>query len=78
MDHSVLIADDKVSLVPQMLEWCEKHIGEPRPHHPIHEAEEGWIDYFDGEWAHEWQYLGGISFWFARKRDAVLFQLTWA
>jgi hypothetical protein len=77
MDHSVSVPEDRIDLVPQMVEWCEQNIGEQRPGHPLHEAQEGWIDYLEGDWAHEWQFLGGVSFWFWRKKDAVLFQLTW-
>lgn len=39
---------------PEFLEqvsaWCESRWGEARAGNILHEAQEGWIDYFDGEW----------------------------
>lgn len=61
--------------------WCRENIGEPRPHHPIFEAEDGWMDYFEGCWAVD--YLVNHdgrdvhSFWFEYDRDRTLFKLTW-
>ena len=39
---------------PKFLEqvsvWCESRWGEARAGNILQEAQEGWIDYFDGEW----------------------------
>ena len=76
--HSVSVPFEKCHLLAQMKTWCEEHIGEERPYHPIWEAIEGWIDYFDGDWAFNNEVVEeGFSFWFAKTRDQVRFQLTW-
>lgn len=76
--HSVSVPFEKSHLLEQMKTWCLEHVGEERPHHPIWEAIEGWIDYFDGEWAFNNEVVEeGFSFWFERTRDQVQFQLTW-
>lgn len=68
----------------EMLLWCQTHVGPERPHHPIFEAEEGWLDYFEGDWAHTTIFdddappgRNTYSFWFARPEDRTLFTLTW-
>lgn len=64
-----------------MLAWCTDHIGPRRPHHPISEAESGWLDYFEGDWAVERLVDDHgdnvVSFWFARLEDQTLFKLAW-
>lgn len=64
-------------------QWCEQHVGECRPGDIFQEAQEGWIDYFDGDWqliqhngAHDMP--AGWVFWFANKSDQTQFQLTWS
>lgn len=68
-----------------MIEWCVLNVGERRPNHPIHEAYEGWMDYFDGLWAVDYLMIDNLrgesrghhSFWFARGKDKTLFSLIW-
>jgi len=55
----------------EMLNWCRENIGEDRCGHPMREAQEGWIDYCEGDWAFE-----DNSFWFSRKQDMMKFMLT--
>ncbi len=61
--------------------WCYTNIGPRRPSHPIHEAEQGFIDHLEGDWI--WAQLYDeednsiASFWFARAEDKTLFTLTW-
>ena len=64
------------------VKWCEENIGECRLYHPMAEAEEGYIDYFEGEWAVSFpskqKFFDGeivISFWFARNQDKMQFAL---
>ena len=63
------------------IKWCEANIGEQRLFHPLNEAEEGYIDYFEGEWAISTSYNPmfskniEVSFWIAQKQDRIQFQL---
>lgn len=67
-----------------ILDWCNETFEEERPHHPMREAEEGWLDYFDGDWAYEQVHYDShphrdaISFWFDKKSKATLFKLKWS
>lgn len=78
MSQSVVVDRSRMSLLDDMKAWCRENVGEQRPYHPLGEAEEGWLDYFDGEWAitHDPNSTGWI-FWFGKKADRTLFQLTW-
>jgi hypothetical protein len=77
--QSVPIPREKQSRIWEMKAWCGEKIGEMRPYHPLQEAQEGWLDYFDGDWAVDYNpHDTGWLFWFARKSDRVLFQLTWS
>lgn len=58
-----------------MIEWCIKNVGKERPYHPIHEAEEGWMDYFEGEWALD---RTEMNFWFLDARMLSAFMLCWS
>jgi len=60
----------------RMTQWCEKHVGECRPGNIIQEAQEGWLDYFDGDWC-DLRYDGKLVFWFAREQDRMEFLLSW-
>jgi hypothetical protein len=76
----VNIRFDEMRALSDMATWCFEKIGSKRPYHPIHEAEEGWIDYFEGDWAADRIANDGdavMSFWFARREDLLLFKLTW-
>lgn len=76
--QSVPIPRSKANLLEDMKSWCLENVGEMRHYHPLTEAEEGWIDYFDGDWAVDYdRHRTGWSFWFAKKDHRVLFQLTW-
>ena len=64
----------------EAIKWCEDNLGERRICHPLVEAEEGYIDYFEGEWATSTQIsmfasFIEMSFWFARKSDRMQFAL---
>jgi hypothetical protein len=63
-----------------MIGWCAEHAGEQRPWHPMGEAEQGWLDYFDGDWAvdHDYHDEDYHSFWFASKNVRTMFSLIWA
>jgi hypothetical protein len=77
---SVPTSKDSAALT-EMRVWCYNNIGPRRPHHPIHEAEEGYIDYLEGNWAmgrdHTAEDNNSISFWFADSNDYTQFVLTW-
>lgn len=62
--------------------WCLDTVGAQRPHHPLGEAQTGYMDYFDGEWAYttivhpERLHDDDIyNFWFWTLRDATAFAL---
>lgn len=78
MSQSVVVDRSRMTLMEDMKSWCRENVGEQRPHHPIGEAEAGWLDYFDGEWAVTYDPNGtGWLFWFEKKAHRTLFQLTW-
>jgi hypothetical protein len=62
-------------------EWCEERFGPRRPHHPIYEAYNGWLDYFTGAWAYTYGPPGYDAskwvFWFENEKDMVEFKLSW-
>lgn len=67
------IDNNKLNLIK---EWCLGHIGEDRGWHPIYEAQSGWMDYFDGEWAITTQ-GNDINVWIYGESNRALFKLTW-
>ena len=81
-NQCVIVTRDKMSDILRLdseqciKTWCIKTFGEPRQCHPMYEAEEGWIDYIEGDWASD-TIDDGYSYWFARKQDRALFKLTW-
>lgn len=81
-NQCVIVSGDRMSEIlgnnPEQCikTWCTETFGEPRQCHPLYEAEEGWIDYFEGDWASD-TVDEGYSYWFARKQDQALFKLTW-
>lgn len=72
--NSISVDADKETLI-RMVEWCELNAGDERPYHPIHEADEGWMDYFEGEWA-----LDRVekNFWFYNPKILSAFMLRWS
>jgi hypothetical protein len=62
-----------------LMSWCESNAGEQRAHHPMSEAEQGWMDFFEGDWAVEIDEADPDywSFWFANKSVRVLFNMVW-
>ena len=65
---------EKISL------WCEKRWGEQRAGNILHEAMEGWIDYFDGDWQiafNPWCASDELIIWVSDKNKLVEFALTW-
>lgn len=70
---------------PEFLEqvsaWCEARWGEARAGNILQEAQEGWIDYFDGEWqmicdpfyAHE-----RFVIWIADRNNRAEYALVWS
>jgi hypothetical protein len=67
--------------VLDMIRWCETHLGAERSGCILTEAQEGHIDYFDGDWQHSLNYSRGGDlrsyFWFAKRSDRTQFLLTW-
>lgn len=62
----------------ELTEWCNTHIGEKRPYHPIYEAEQGWLDYFDGEWAYTFYTDEEVHLiWIMRKEKRTEFAMRW-
>lgn len=59
----------------EIVEWCNNNIGYKRLYHPIYEAEQGWIDYFDGEWAYT-VYEGEHSIWIMDENKRKSFQMV--
>lgn len=80
VDQCVIIHSKTNSLDHELLsnlcEWCKEHVGKRRPHHPIYEAEQGWIDFFEGVWSCT-TINNDYWFWFSNHTDRVLFKLTW-
>ena len=75
----VSVRRSRMHELENMKRWCIDRIGEMRPFHPLGEAREGWLDYFDGDWAVTYDPNGtGWLFWFAKRDDRTLFQITWA
>lgn len=73
----VLLPEDKsLRKIAIIIKWCEENIGEDRCSHPIYEAEQGWLDYFEGDWAYTYEYEV-VNFWIAKESHRVLFKLTW-
>lgn len=72
--HSVVVGADR-DVVKEMLNWCEENAGEERPYHPRHEADEGWMDYFEGEWACD---RVERNFWFFNPKMLSAFMLRWS
>ena len=60
-----------------LIEWCSDNCGERRLYHPLYEAMEGWMDYFDGDWAYDDIGDDSISFWFSSKKHQAMFALRW-
>jgi hypothetical protein len=64
-----------------VINWCKERLGLMRPRHPLFEAYDGWIDYFDGDWACTWNAPGYDAsiwwFWFHNENDMVEFKLCW-
>jgi hypothetical protein len=60
--------------------WCHARWGEPRDGNILHEALEGHLDYFDGDWQilfnpmseHEEWWI-----WLGNRNDRTEFQLIW-
>jgi len=80
MDESVFIPHsiEMLSKLDEIVRWCTTNFGPERCQHPLIEAEEGQLDYYDGEWAfttHSTQ--DGWLFWFGTKGSRALFLLTW-
>lgn len=64
----------------EVIKWCKFRFGTMRPHHPIFEAEDGWLDYFEGNWAMSFKPDGPGTvwmFWFEKQEDLVEFKLCW-
>ena len=70
-NRSVDIPEHLNEKLIEMLNWCLENIGDDSGGHPMGEAQEGWIDYLEGDWAFE-----DNSFWFYRKEDMMKFMLT--
>ena len=78
MAQCVVVDRSRMHSLTEMKAWCLENVGEQRPHHPLGEAEEGWLDYFDGAWAVDYDRNGtGWLFWFEKKADRTLFRLKW-
>lgn len=77
-NQCVIVRGDPVKL-GEMVCWCEESAGERRPYHPIGEAKEGWMDYFEGEWAYEvHEFHNGnneYNFWFWKQSIRMQFAL---
>lgn len=62
----------------ELTEWCNTHIGEKRSYHPIYEAEQGWIDYFEGDWAYTFYIEEEVHlFWIMLKEKRTAFAMRW-
>lgn len=62
-------------------QWCEQHWGEQRAGNILHEAQEGWIDYFDGDWQiafNPWCAHEELILWVSDKSKLTQFCLTWS
>jgi hypothetical protein len=78
-DHCVRMSEHH--LYDEQVAWCEHKFGEQRPGNIIQEAEEGWLDYFDGDW----QLMNDpctsntqFVIWFANKSDMAAYVLVWS
>jgi hypothetical protein len=62
-------------------QWCEQHWGEQRAGNILQEAQEGWIDYFDGDWQiafNPWCAHEELILWVSDKSKLTQFCLTWS
>lgn len=59
----------------EIIDWCNSNIGCERLYHPIYEAEQGWIDYFDGEWAYT-VYEGEHYIWIMDETKRKSFEMV--
>lgn len=73
-DNSVILKCSRDAL-NDTIEWCIENVGKERPYHPIHEAQGGWIDYFEGHWAVD---RTERNFWFFDARMLSAFMLRWS
>ena len=59
-------------------QWCNDHIGPQRAYHPIYEAERGFIDYFEGEWAWVMYPQHAVYLiWISSTEKRIQFALRW-
>lgn len=62
----------------EIMQWCNTHIGKKRIYHPIYEAEQGWLDYFDGEWAYSLYIEEEVHlYWIHAKEKRIEFTMRW-
>lgn len=80
MNKCVIVPASSEKLM-EMVNWCKENCKERRPHHPLYEAQEGWIDFFDGDWCYtndgrvDPLEISTYNFWFWNDSDRVEFVL---
>jgi hypothetical protein len=64
----------------QVNTWCHARWGEPRDGNILHEALEGHLDYFDGDWQILFNPMSPheeLMIWLGNRNDRTEFQLIW-
>jgi hypothetical protein len=63
------------------LAWCDARMGEQRAGNILQEAQEGWIDYFDGDWqmvCNPFVWQEQFVIWFASRELMTEYLITWS
>jgi len=58
------------------LDWLRENLGRFRGHSLYKEAEEGWLDYFEGDWFAE-RRNDYVVYWIGSDEKRILFKLRW-
>ena len=82
LDHvlstSFIVPDWEAEQIEDAYTWCKSMFGEERGGDIVHEAQEGWLDYFDGDWCMSWYATKATwVFWFSSQSRLAQFTLTW-
>ena len=78
--ETCVVLGNDIYIWDAQIAWCERRLGKPRPGHILYEAQDGWIDYFDGDWQslfNPFNHAEELVIWFASRDDQAAFLLTW-
>lgn len=83
LDHvlstSFIVPDWEAEQIEAAYRWCESTFGEERGGDIVDEAQDGWLDYFDGDWCMSWYATKATwVFWFSSRSRLAQFILSWS